>query len=159
MPSRKQRQCIPRRISALGKTEGIGGAYCELTSQPSDKSLPKEGISRNFPPKERRHIHPVGSSERTVSGLCPPCTSGPALKWTLASGSRRLGGGGSVSFLFGDTQKLRLLRQPLEMDRAYHYLHFSGLIWLVRRLPSVFLSHTLDRNRKTIWIQRTACKM
>jgi hypothetical protein len=70
------------------------------------KSLPKEGISRNFPPKERRYIHPVGSSERTVSGLCPPCTSGPALKWTLASGSRRLGGGEVFRRGKGRRQKL-----------------------------------------------------
>ena len=73
----------------MGKTDGTDKASRELTSRASTKAPPKQIVFGEYSPQKREYIHPSASSGRIVNGLCPPCTSGPALKWMLAPGSRR----------------------------------------------------------------------
>jgi hypothetical protein len=73
----------------VGKTDGTDKASRELTSRAPYQSDAQNLYLADILPQKREYIHPSASSGRIVNGLCPPCTSGPALKWMLAPGSRQ----------------------------------------------------------------------
>jgi hypothetical protein len=73
----------------VGKTDGADQASRELTSRAPYQSAAKKMVFGGYSPQKHEYIHPSAASRRIVNGLCPPCTSGPALIWMLAPGSRR----------------------------------------------------------------------